>query len=675
MLLFFCFLGFLLLLYFSFAKTFSGFSTVQKVVTWFLILSADIILVLELSSLNDLLNKPTFLLLIQGIITGVSYIVNYYFQIGYTSWANLQIKQKIQNLSFLINKNRWLTVFALIVGLNYALLAVCILVFPQNITDSLYNHLARIGYWIQQGSLKPYEGFAIVGTVYPYNNSILMTLSVVFLKSDSLVGFTQYFSALICALCIYSLSLQIGFKRKSALIAALIFLTFPLVLYESITAQNDLVVTAFAASAVTLLVQYVFSNDRRYLILSALGLALAIGTKQYIVFLLPGYAALLIYGLYKDKLNWKSKFAIWFCSATIFTILAGSYTYIQNLITYQTPFGPKGTLEEVTEFSSIGNIFPRVVTNSSRLADQFISCDGLPPMMAESCLGIKEKILKPISAKSIESDLYIYGTSQYNLSTPNVYNAESAWYGPLSWILIIPSILYGLYYAIIKRKPVNLILLVTSLLFFFSMPIAKYGWDAYQGRYLLVSVVLFQPFVARIFESQKLFPKLVTSLICLANLLLMVYSTFNNASLPLSSKSTFIQIEKWGKEHNVLVQKISYKLKPFAMYEKDVWTMNRLEIMTIGNRIFYYPVQLVEKYVPLNGTLGLASNFNDYPDYLLRGKQVSRILVPIKNLDKINSYKDTEYLLLSPEYESADFAHYSELERFNHWVLLQKNGE
>ncbi|MCX6055161.1 MAG: glycosyltransferase family 39 protein [Chloroflexi bacterium] len=647
----------------------------QKVVTWFLILSADIILVLELSSLNDLLNKPTFLLLIQGIITGVSYIVNYYFQIGYTSWANLQIKQKIQNLSFLINKNRWLTVFALIVGLNYALLAVCILVFPQNITDSLYNHLARIGYWIQQGSLKPYEGFAIVGTVYPYNNSILMTLSVVFLKSDSLVGFTQYFSALICALCIYSLSLQIGFKRKSALIAALIFLTFPLVLYESITAQNDLVVTAFAASAVTLLVQYVFSNDRRYLILSALGLALAIGTKQYIVFLLPGYAALLIYGLYKDKLNWKSKFAIWFCSATIFTILAGSYTYIQNLITYQTPFGPKGTLEEVTEFSSIGNIFPRVVTNSSRLADQFISCDGLPPMMAESCLGIKEKILKPISAKSIESDLYIYGTSQYNLSTPNVYNAESAWYGPLSWILIIPSILYGLYYAIIKRKPVNLILLVTSLLFFFSMPIAKYGWDAYQGRYLLVSVVLFQPFVARIFESQKLFPKLVTSLICLANLLLMVYSTFNNASLPLSSKSTFIQIEKWGKEHNVLVQKISYKLKPFAMYEKDVWTMNRLEIMTIGNRIFYYPVQLVEKYVPLNGTLGLASNFNDYPDYLLRGKQVSRILVPIKNLDKINSYKDTEYLLLSPEYESADFAHYSELERFNHWVLLQKNGE
>lgn len=675
MLLFLFFLGFLLLLCFSLAKAFSEFSTVQKAVTWFLIISADIILILEISSLFGFLNKPFFILLIQGVFTGVSIVVNRLFWIGYPRWTDLQIKQKFQIFTLLIKTHRWLTFFALVVGLNYALLAVCILVFPQNITDSLYNHLARLGYWIQQGSLKPYEGFAIVGTVYPYNNSILMTLSVVLLKSDTLVGFTQYFSALICALSIYSLSRQIGFKRRSAFIAALIFLSFPIVLYESITAQNDLVVTAFAASAVSLLIQFIITKDRRFLILSSLGLALAIGTKQYIVFLLPGYAALLIYGLSTDKQNWKRKLGIWISSAIIFTILVGSYTYIQNLVTYRTPFGPKGTLEEVTEFSNVGGILPRVVTNSSRLADQFISCDGLPPTISESCLGVKAKILKPLSAKNIESDLFIYGTSQYDLSAPNVYNAESAWYGPLSWVLIIPSIFYGLYFAIKKRKPINLILLVTSLLFFFSMPIAKYGWDAYQGRYLLVSVVLIQPFIAWIFESEKLFPKITTFVICFSTLVLMVYATFNNASLPLSSKNTFVQIEKWGKEHNVLVQKISYKLKPFAMYDNDVWMMNRSEIMTIGNRRYYDPVQLVAKHVPLDGALGLASNFNDYPDYLFRGKQVSRILVPIKNLDKISSFNETEYLLLSPEYESAVFAHYSELERSNHWVLLQRKGE
>lgn len=675
MLLFIIYLGFLLLLCFSIAKTVSGFSAVQKAVTWFLIISADIILVMEISSLFELLNKPLFILLIQGVFTFISVIVNRHFRIGYPRWANLQIKQKFQDLVILIRTHRWLTFFVLVVGLNYALLAVCILVFPQNITDSLYNHLARTGYWIQQGSLNPYEGFAIVGTVYPYNNSILMTLPVVFLKNDLLVGFTQYFSALVCAFNIYALSFQLGFKRKSALMAALVFLTFPLVLYESITAQNDLVVTAFAASAITLLMQYLLSRDRRYLILSALGLVLAIGTKQYIVFLLPGYAALLIYGLIIDKLNWKRKFTVWLSSAIIFTLLVGSYTYIQNLIAYQTPFGPKGTLEEVTEFSNIGKLIPRVITNSSRLADQFISCDGLPPMMADSCVEIKSKILKPISAKNLESDLYIYGTSQYDLSTPNVYNAESAWYGPLSWILIIPSILYGLYYSIKNRKTINLILLITALLFFFSMPIAKYGWDAYQGRYLLVSVVLIQPFVSWFFESQKRFPKILSSLICFVSLLLMVYSTFNNASLPLTSRNTFVQIEKWGKEHSVLVQKISYKLKPFAMYEKDVFMMDRIQIMTIGNRRYYDPVQMVEKYVPLDGSLGLVSNFNDYPDYLMRGKQVSRILVPIKNLDKIHTFQDTEYLLLSPEFESAIFTHYVELERSNHWILLQRSDE
>lgn len=672
MLFYLVFMGFVLLFCFSIDKLISGFPTVQKVISWFLIVSSDIILVIEICGLFELLNNPISLIFIQGLISGVSVLINRYFRIGYPHWTIPQFKKKIQTIINSFKTNRWLTTFVFIVGLNYAALAACILIFPQNITDSLYNHLARIGYWIQQGSLKPYEGFALEGTIYPYNNSILMTLSVILLKNDILVGFTQYISALICALSIYALSFQIGFKRKSALQAALIFLTFPLVIYESITAQNDLVVAAFAACAITLLIQYISSKDRRYLIFSSLGLALAIGTKQYIVFLLPGYIALLIYGSFTDKWFWKNKFITWLSSMIIFSILVGSYTYIQNIVTYQTPFGPKGTLEAVTEYSNTRSIVNRIITNSSRLADQFISCDGLPPIMADNCVVIKTKVLKPISSKNIESDLFILGTNQYILSNANVYNAESAWYGPISWILIIPSILYGLYYAIKNLKAINLILLFTSLLFFFSMPIAKYGWDAYQGRYLLISIVLIQPFVAWLLESQKQFQKIITFIICLVSLLIMVYSTLNNASLPLISKNTFVQIEKWGKEHSVLVQKISYKLKPFAMYDKDVWMMNRFEIMTIGNRKYYFPVQLVEKYVPLAGTLGLVSNFNYYPDYLLRGKQVSRILVPIKNIDKTTSFTGTEYILLSPEYELAVFAHYSELERSNNWVLLKR---
>lgn len=654
------------------SRLLSGFSMAQKGISWFLIVSADIILVVEISSLFSFLNKPLFLLLIQAIISGIGFLVNRYFRIGFPHLENQKLKQKILVIKNMCKENRWLALFTLLVSLNYALLAVCIIIFPQNITDSLYNHLSRIGYWIQQGSLKPYEGFAIVGTVYPYNNSILMALSAVILKSDVLVGFTQLFCALFCSLTVYSLSIQLGYKRKSALIASLIFLTFPIVIYESITAQNDLVVTAFASSAVTLLIQYIITKDRCYLILSALGLALALGTKQYIIFLLPGYAALLIYGLYKDKLQWKKKFATWITSAIIFTLLVGSYTYIQNLITYHTPFGPKGTLEEVTDYSNLGNIIPRVITNSSRLTDQFISCDGLPPRLADSCIGLKAKILKPLSAKNLESDLYIYGTSQYILNSPNVYNAESSWYGPLSWILIIPSILYGFYYSIKRRKIVNIILLITAILFFYSMPVAKFGWDAYQGRYLLASVVLVQPFVAWIFESRRLLSRILTPIICFASFLLMIYATLNNASLPLSSKNTFVQIEKWGREHSMLIQKVSYKLKPFAMYDKDVWMMNRTEIQTIGNRQYYFPVQLVEKYVPVDGTLGLASNFNDYPDYLLRGKQIRRILVPIKSVEIIDTFSDTEYILLSPEYEKVVFAHYLVLDQSNHWVLLQR---
>jgi hypothetical protein len=262
--LFIIYLIFLFIFCWLLANLLNDFSKAERFVAWFLILSADTILVLEIASLFEVFDRPLFLVLIQGVLTGAAIMVNRRFHLGFPHYRDLQIKQKMLAFWQLIKTHRWLTAFVLVIGLNYALLAVCILIFPQNITDNLYNHLSRIGYWIQQGSLKHYEGFATVGMIYPYNNSLLMSLPMVFLKTDMFAGFTQFFAAIVSAMSVYLFSNNIGFKEKSSLIAALIVLTYTIVIYQSITAQNDLLVASFCAASFAMLVSFIKTKKKHF---------------------------------------------------------------------------------------------------------------------------------------------------------------------------------------------------------------------------------------------------------------------------------------------------------------------------------------------------------------------------------------------------------------------------
>src|SRR3990170_133462 len=144
--------------------------------------------------------------------------------------------------------------FGLFVIVAYSFLFFLSIYFPQNTTDALYNHLSRIGYWLQQGSLKPYNGLNNIGVIYPINNSLLMLWSIVFIRTDILVGSVQFISTIVTMLVIYCLGTELGFSRKKSILAALFYLTFPIVLLESITAQNDALAACYISSAFLFLI-------------------------------------------------------------------------------------------------------------------------------------------------------------------------------------------------------------------------------------------------------------------------------------------------------------------------------------------------------------------------------------------------------------------------------------
>ncbi len=648
----------------------TGIPKAQKGIIWFLIISADVILVLEIASLFQVFDKPLILFVIQCSLTLLSVLLNKILKAGFPKVTGFQLRKSIIILLQTLKTNRMLVIFCIFVFLNLFLLAVCIVRFPQNITDSLYNHLSRIGYWIQQGSLRHYFAFNNVGMTYPYNNSLMMALPIILLKTDRFVGFVQYFAGLVCVLSCYSVSRMIGFRRSSSLFAALLLLTYPIIIYESITAQNDLLTAAFIVSSFTLLLSYISSKQRLLIIFSLLGLSLAIGTKQYAIIFLPGYVVLYICVYLAAKNNPLKKNIVLGGFFIIFLLLFGTYSNIQNLINYGNPFGAKSLTQSVLTKNYFEVLPARIVINSSRYLLQFIGCEGLPPQLSTSCVELRTRILKPLLAKNVEETKFLYTTIPFRFQQEYLYNAESAWFGPLSWILILPSLVYVMILSIKKRQFLYLVLLIAPISFFFLIQVIANGWEPYQGRFFITAVVILQPFTAWLFDSKKYFSKIITSVICSVAIFIMIYSTLNNASLPLTSKRMMVDLERWGEMNIKVLQKVAYKLKPYIMAEKDVWSMNRVEVLTIGESAYYSPTMLVDKNVPIISRIGIMSDSYDLPDYLFRGEKVLRSFQRITSVesDTIN----LDYLLLAPNYKNMNFPDFSVVDQSNEWVLLQR---
>ena len=155
----------------------------------------------------------------------------------------------------------------------------------------------------------------------------------------------------------------------------------------------------------------------------------------------------------------------------------------------------------------------------------------------------------------------------------------------------------------------------------------------------------------------------------------MIYSTFNNNALPLVSKNRLVQLESWGKENNRSVQKAAYKIKQYLMSDQDVWGMSKAEVATFSDRPFLAPVQMVDEMVDEASRLGIASELIAFPDFLFRGDQVSRFLVPITSSDFNDYVGDLDYLLTAPEFQSKFVSDFQKIFEKDGWILYQATIE
>ncbi|RMD66205.1 phospholipid carrier-dependent glycosyltransferase, partial [Candidatus Parcubacteria bacterium] len=370
--------------------------------------------------------------------------------------------------------------------------------------DALSTHLARVGHWLQNATFLPWSTPRTWQVIYPYNAQLVVIWPVLFLQNDLLVGFPQWFSALVSAVAVAGIAMELGASQRAALYAALTFLTFPLIVLQSSTAQTDLIVMAPFVMAVYFLLRGFRQRRMAFLVLSALALGLGIGVKQTFFFLLPSLGVILL-------VSWRHYHAtnrallMWLTCSLVATLVLGTMSYAVNWATFGHPLGPPQIVAESSGKLQAEDILPKIGYNALRLFYQSLDTSGLPRPVDGYAHKAKMRLFQwlfRITGWQVEGDRYTFPAHPFSLASKNQAEESHAWYGPLSALLLYPAMLYALWTGLRGRR-LQAAFPMAFALFAIVEILARPGWDPYQGRYFASVFALNAPLVAVFFEDSS----------------------------------------------------------------------------------------------------------------------------------------------------------------------------
>ncbi len=194
-------------------------------------LSLTIFLVTEFLSVFKLVNRLT-LVIFWAVILALLCIF---------SARRLEcIKEEIKTIPRDIKKY---PLFSIIIGIAVLSLFIAICTVPYN-HDSMTYHLARVAFWEQNHSIGHYATSVIRQISSPVFAEILcLQIYIITGHMMNLCNLVQSTAFIVTAYCIFHILADVGVKREFAYISVVVFMTMPIAFSESVSTQNDLVVS------------------------------------------------------------------------------------------------------------------------------------------------------------------------------------------------------------------------------------------------------------------------------------------------------------------------------------------------------------------------------------------------------------------------------------------------
>jgi hypothetical protein len=219
-------------------------------------------------------------------------------------------------------------------ALSAVVLMLGAVVVPVRHDDSLSYHLPRVAIAIQQGSLDAFPTPDLRQTALPANAEILILWQMVLSGRNGGAALLQVLCWVGTTLAVFRLARDLGAPLRPAAFASLAFASFPAVVLQATTAQNDLTAAFFGTCALLFGRSGLAGGRRGDLAIAGAALGLALGTKTTAVLMVPALAFLAVAESVRARCLLAREAALLAACCSAGFLSLGSYVYIQNARRY-----------------------------------------------------------------------------------------------------------------------------------------------------------------------------------------------------------------------------------------------------------------------------------------------------------------------------------------------------
>ncbi len=202
-------------------------------------------------------------------------------------------------------------------------------VAPNN-WDSMAYHLSRAAYWIQYHSFAQFPGASIRQAASAPDGEVLQGLTMMISETDRWAQSVQWLALVGIALTVFSGARLLRFGSDESIFAACLFVLLPQPLMQSSSTQNDLIEAFFVVATAFFAVRGLRDRARGDMVVAALALGLAVGTKGTALIAGAALAVLLVAAVVAYRPP--DRFVLMSATGALVAIFAlASYNYVLNV--------------------------------------------------------------------------------------------------------------------------------------------------------------------------------------------------------------------------------------------------------------------------------------------------------------------------------------------------------
>ena len=376
---------------------------------------------------------------------------------------------------------------------------------PNN-WDSMTYHLGRVAFWLQYDSALHYDGGTIRQLSSGVNGEFLQMWTILVSDTDRFAALVQWLALGGLAAAIFAAARVLGARRPAALFAPSLFVILPQPVLQASTTQNDLIVSFFVVATGVFAVRGIRDRHTGELVMAALALGLAVGTKGTALVALPSLALVVVAALLAHRPP-RALVVRGAAAAAASLALLGAFNYALN---QEREGNPLGGVREQTDRES------PLYDNTVRIAWAFADSPGASlPWLENGLRRTAQRVFGKVDNGSF-SGFTVDTSVQEDLSA----------FGLVGLALFLPLLLVGL---LAPRSPPPRRVAAGAALLYFAVFVVGNEHNIWMGRVLLPGVAIGAPLMAA-FYGRGLLRGAALALALLG----LIPSLFSNAAKPLA---------------------------------------------------------------------------------------------------------------------------------------------